>query len=94
MQFSGAYPITASSCSPGVNFINIFVRLFTYILALAKVQKHFGTKKCARKVLMKMTPGVNFINNLRRSQFHQHFMQAFFVQNFCTKNYKAETFAL
>ncbi len=56
----------------GVNFINILRAHFLhksashsfslYILALAKVQKHFCTKKCARKMLMKLTTGLNFLD--------------------------------
>jgi len=46
-------------------------------------------------MLVKSTPGVNFINAFNageidtRYQFHQHFTHTFFVQNFGAKNYKA-----
>jgi len=49
---------------PGVDFTNVFARIFRARLSYARLFLVMFCEKRARKTLVKSTPGVNFINIL------------------------------
>ena len=68
---------------PGVNFINIYARIFctkfwrqSQNVTRKAAKKDVRTKKARKKTLMKLTPWVNFINILYKAFMHTYHKSA------------------